>query len=136
MASNFKYATAVKAAKLDATGLNAYIGASAKLDIYDGTQPVNPNTAITSQQKLAEFICNAGGFGSVSGGVLTAGAIGAGTGLVASTATWARLWKSDGTTPVFDCTVGTSGTDIIISNAAITVGESLTVSGLTITGGN
>ena len=46
MASNLKYSAAAKNAKLGSTGLAAYIGMSAVLNIYSGTQPTNPDTAL------------------------------------------------------------------------------------------
>jgi hypothetical protein len=140
MATNLKYAAAAKNAKLDSTGLKAYIGASAKLRLYDGSQPTNPDTAISTQNMLCELVCNATAFGTVSGGVLTASAISSGTGAAAAgtgtNATWWRLWKSDGTTPVADGTVGTSGADLNLNNASIANGQSVSVSSFTITEGN
>jgi hypothetical protein len=134
MASNLKYSIAMKNAALNARA--ALIGASALMDVYDGAQPASPDTAVGAQNKLAEFVCNAGGFAAtVAGGVLTAAAIGSTVGLFASTATWARI-KTAGGTPHLDCTVGTSGTDLIIANVAITIGEPVSVASLTITSGN
>ncbi len=74
MASNLKYAVALKNAKLDA--ITTQVGTSALLRIYDGSQPASPDTAITTQNKLAELTCSASAFaGAASGGVLTANSI-------------------------------------------------------------
>jgi hypothetical protein len=71
MANNLKYSAALKNAKLDA--LTTQVGTSAKLRIYDGSQPASPDTAVSSQTLLVEFTCNASAFaGAASGGVLTA----------------------------------------------------------------
>jgi hypothetical protein len=140
MAANLKYSAAAKNAKLGATGLRAYIGTSAKLRLYDGSQPASPDTAVSTQNMLCELICNATAFGSESGGVLTANAISNGTGTAAAgtgtNATWFRLWKSDGTTPVLDGTVGTSSADLILNNTSIANGQTVSVSSFTITEGN
>lgn len=134
MASNVKYSVAAKNAALDAKG--ALVGASGLLRIYDGAQPASPDVAVSSQVKLVEFVTNAAGFApAASGGVLTARSIAAALGLAASNASWGRLCNAAGTA-VMDCTVGTSGTDLIIASIAITVGEPVSVSSLAITSGN
>jgi hypothetical protein len=75
--------------------------------------------------------------GTVSGGVLTFNAVGAATATGAGTAAIARLFKADGTTMVIEgLTVGTSSTNIVITNAVIAVSDSITTSGATITEGN
>jgi hypothetical protein len=134
MVNNLKYSTALKNARLDQ--IASKIGASGLLRIYDGAQPANPDTAVTSQTKLTELTCDGTAFaGSASGGVLTANAIGSASALATGTASWFRLCKSDGTA-VIDGTVGTSGTDLIIDNTSIAAGQSVSCSSLTITSGN
>lgn len=140
MASNLKYAVALKNAKLAATGMAGYIGTSAKLRLYDGTQPASPDTAVSTQNMLCELICNATQFGTASGGVLTASAIASGTGTAAAStginSTWYRIWKSDGTTPCVDGTVGVSGADLNLNNTSIATGQSVSVTSLTYTEAN
>ena len=134
MANNLKYSASLKNARLDQ--ITAKVGASGLLRIYDGSQPANPDTAVTSQTKLAELTCNASAFaGSASGGVLTANAISNANAIASGTASWFRLCKSDGTA-VIDGTVGTSGTDLIIDNTSVNSGQQVSVSSLTITSGN
>lgn len=138
MAADLKYAVLAKNAKLDA--LATYAGASAKLRIYSGTKPANPDTAISGTM-LVECVCNATAFaGAAASGVLTAspisngtGAAGAGTG---TAATHFRLWKSNGTTPVLDGTVGASSADLILDNVNIAQNQVVSVSSLTITEAN
>lgn len=140
MASNLKLSTGARGAMVGSTGLNAYIGASAILKIYDGTQATDANTAVGAQNNLATFTCNAGGFGTVSGAVLTASAIGSTTGNAAAgtgiSGTWFRLFKSDGTTVVMDGTVGVSGCDLNLNNANIANGQSVSISSFTYTRSN
>jgi hypothetical protein len=89
---------------------------------------------------LAELICNATAFGTEATGVLTASAIANGAGTAAAgtgkSATWFRLWKSDGTTPVLDGTAGQSGCDLNLDNPNIALNQVVGVSSLTITEGN
>ena len=134
MANNLKYSASLKNARLDQ--ITTKIGTSGLLRIYDGSQPANPDTAVTSQTKLAELTCNASAFAaSASGGVLTANAISSANAVASGTASWFRLCKSDGTA-VIDGTVGTSGTDLIIDNTSINSGQQVSASSLTITSGN
>lgn len=135
MAVDLKYAALAKNAKLDA--LATYAGTSAKLRIYSGTKPANPDTGIGAATMLSEHTCNASAFAAAaSGGVLTANAIGNATAAATGTAAWYRLWKSNGTTPVLDGTVGTATSDMILDNTSINSGQTVAISSLTITEGN
>lgn len=109
-----------------ATAIVTEAGSGAKLAVYTSAYGT----------KLYESVC-AATLGTVSGGVLTLNAVAAGTGLAAGTAAIARLFKSDGTTMVMEgLTVGTSGTNIVITNTTIAVSDSVTTSAGTITEGN
>lgn len=140
MASNLKYSVAAKNAKLGSTGLAAFIGTSAQLKLYNGTQPTNPDTALSGNTLLCTLTCSASAFGTASGGVLTANAITASTGAAgASTgtvATFYRLFKSDGTTAVVDGTVGTTGCDLNFDNPNIAQNQNVSVSSFTLTSAN
>jgi hypothetical protein len=107
-------------------------GNSAKLTIYNGTRPVTGGTATTA---LAQLTCNASGFGTSSGGVLTAAAISSATASATGTATWARLTSSGGTF-VADFDVATSGADITINTASVVSGATVSCSAFTYTAGN
>ena len=134
MANNLKYSAALKNARLDQ--ITTKVGASGLLRIYSGSQPANPDSAVTSQVKLAELACNASAFAAAaSGGVLTASAVSSANAIASGTASWFRLTRSDGT-PVIDGTVGTSGTDLVIDNISINSGQSVSVTSLTVTAGN
>ncbi len=130
-----KQTTAVRNAQLDA--LNTQIGASARLRIYNGTRPANANTAITSQTMLVELTCNATAFAAAaSGGVLTANAISNGTAAATGTASWFRLWQSNGTTAIMDGDVSTSGADVNLNNTSIATGQTVSVTAFTVTDGD
>lgn len=109
--------------------------ASGFIDIYDSTgtgQPATPDVAVTTQVKLAHLPLSATAFGAASAGVKTANAITNGTGLAVGTATWFRVYKTDGTTAVIDGSAGTSATDLILNDAAITVGGTVAVTSYTV----
>src|SRR4051812_32376973 len=87
--------------------------ATGYLRIYSGTQPTNADTAIGAQVLLAELRFGATAFAASVAGVATANAITSDAAADATgTAAWFRALKSDGTTVVFDGSVGTSGADL------------------------
>ena len=124
--------TNLRNARLDA--ITTFVGASGKLRIYSGTRPATGGTATTL---LAELTLNATFAPAASGGVLTLNAItGDTTADATGTASWARIFKSDGTTICLDCSVGTSGADINLNTVSIVSGAAVTVTSATITEGN
>jgi hypothetical protein len=105
------------------------------LDIYDSTgtgQPATPDVAVTTQVKLAHLPLSATAFGASAAGVKTANAVTSGTGLAVGTATWFRIYKSDGTTAVLDGSAGASATDLVLNDAAVTVGGTVQATSLTV----
>jgi hypothetical protein len=108
------------------------------LRIYSGTRPANVGTALSGNTLLAELRTNASAYAAAaSGGVLTLNAITADSSADATgTATFARVFKSDGTTAVYDCSVGTSGTDIVFNTVSFVSGANVSISSYTITEGN
>ena len=104
------------------------------LRIYDGAQPTNPDTAIGAQVLLAELRFGATAFGAASAGVITANAITADSSANATgTAAWMRALKSDGTTAVFDGSVGTSGANCNLNSVSIQAGAAVSITALTYT---
>lgn len=104
------------------------------LNIYDSTgtgQPANANTAITTQVRLAHLTLNATAFATAVAGVLTANSITSDTSTVAGTATWFRVFESNGTTALWDGSVGTSGSDLNLNSVTISGGATLAVSAFT-----
>jgi hypothetical protein len=131
MAHNCKLAVARRNAALDNILVNANSGI---LRIYDGTQPADADTGITTQNILAELTMNATAFASASSGAAAAGAItNDSSANNTGTATWYRLFKSDGTTVIMDGSVGTSGADLNINSVAIQANATVSVTGFTLT---
>ena len=102
------------------------------MQIYTGTQPATPDTAITSQTLLATLTLSATAFGASSAGTKTANAITSGTAVATGTATWFRAFKSDDSTAVIDGSVGTSVADLNLNDTAITSGGSVSVTSWTV----
>lgn len=131
MANNLKISTTAVNAQADALSDlldNGY------LRIYDGTQPANANTAITSQVLLAELRFNATAAPAASGGVLTMNSITQDSSANnTGTATWFRALKSNGSTVVFDGSVGAASCDLNIGSTSITAGASVAVTSMTYT---
>jgi len=120
MANNLKLSNEAVNAEADAFSVlldNGY------LRIYDGTQPATANTAIGSQVLLAELRFNADAAPIAVNGVLAFNAITQDSSANnTGTASWFRALKSDGSTVLFDGTVGVSGCDINIATTAIVAG--------------
>lgn len=107
---------------------------SGKLRIYSGTKPATADTALSGNTLLAELTMNATAFGAASAGVATANSITSDSSADATgTATFFRLFKSDGTTVICDGTVGTSGCDLNINTTSIVAGAVVAVSAFTYT---
>jgi hypothetical protein len=126
--------------KLSDTAANAAADAVARLldngylRIYAGTQAADANTAVVAQLLLAELRFNATSAPAASMGLLTFNAITSDSSANNSgTATWFRALKSDGTTVVFDGSVGTSGANLNLNSAAISGGAAVAITNLTYT---
>jgi len=129
MSANLKMSNASVDAQASAL---ATLADNGYLRIYDGTQPASADTAITTQVLLAELRLNATAFGAPSSGVLTANAITPDSSADASgTATWYRVFKSDGTTPLWDNNISTSSAGLIMTTTTITAGMIVGVDTLT-----
>lgn len=129
MALNPKLSAAGRNRALDAA-LDALNGGY--LDIYDGSQPSDPDTAVTTQVKLARLSLNATAFAAASSGSKAANAIASGTVLATGTASWFRLVTSAGTA-VWDGSVGTSTANLVVGTTAFSAGATASVSSLTLT---
>lgn len=137
MASNLKYSATLK--NNQQNQLTSTIGASCLINLYAGTQPASPDTAITSQTLLATLTGNATFAPAASGGVLTLNSITNGTGLAAAgagtAATFFRITTSGGTAHI-DGTVGTSGADLNLNNVSIAQNQTVSVTSWSFTNGN
>lgn len=129
------YSTTLRNATVDA--ITTAAGASALLRIYNGTPPANVGTALSGNTLLAELTCNSTFAPSASSGVLTLNSITSDSSADATgTASFFRIYKSDGTTAVLQGTVGTSGADLNLNTTSIVSGAQVAVTSFTITAGN
>lgn len=129
-------ATNPKFSNLTVNGEADFIGVAADngyIRIYDGTQPTDADTAVGAQVLLAELRFGADAFPAAVAGLLTANAITSDASANATgTASWARILKSDGTSTLFDGTVGTSSANVVINSTAISAGAAVSCSALTL----
>lgn len=110
--------------------------AAGRLRIYSGTPPADVNAALSGNTLLADLSMSDPAFGAASGGVSTAAAITSDSSADATgTATFHRVGAWDGVTftPIFQGSVGTSGSDLNLSNTSITLGGTIAVTSLTYT---
>jgi hypothetical protein len=110
---------------------------TACIKIYDGTQPANPDVAVSTQTLLATLNLANPAFGAAvdanPGGRATANSITDDSSADAtSTATWFRCLNRNGDA-VIDGTVGTTGCDMNLNSAAITTGAAVSVTAWTVT---
>jgi predicted amidohydrolase YtcJ len=131
MALNPKFTNLAVNTKADAQSALLNTG---YLRIYDGTQPATADTAIGAQVLLAELVLNGTFAPAAVAGVATANAITQDASANATgTASWFRLFQSNGTTAVMDGSVGTADANLILNSVAISAGAAVSVTGFTIT---
>lgn len=102
---------------------------SGSMKIYSGTQPANPETALSGNTLLATatFSGTAYGTPALSGSAMVSQLQFTSTTVspaASGTATFGRCLKSDGTTAVMDLTVGT---DITLGNTSAQLGVNLVI---------
>lgn len=129
MASNLKYSNGTRDAQQQ--GLITYAGSGCLINLYNGTQPANANTAISTQTLLVTLTIS-GSFGTDSNGTLTLGSVSNGTAVASGNADFFRIFKSDGTTVVMDGSVGTSGADMNLNTTAVNSGQVVSITAGTI----
>lgn len=125
------YSTTLRNAQLDA--ITTAVGNGGKLVIYAGTRPATGGAA---GPVLATFAMGAPFAPAASGGVLTVNPPADVTASATGAATWARLFKSDGTTIVMDLGVGTSGQEVTINSTSVNSGVNCSVTNFSIACGN
>lgn len=89
-------------------------------------------SAVTNGEVAHCDFTGATAFGAASSGVATAGTIADDTSAAGGTTTKAYFYDQDNT-PLFSCSVGTSGEDINLSNNVISAGQTVSVTSLTYT---
>lgn len=131
MANDLKLGNAAANAAADAV---CALLNSGYLRIYDGVQPASADTAISTQTLLAELRFAATAFEAAVAGVATANALTPDMDADATgTATWFRAFKSDGTSAVFDGSVGMTDCDLNMNTTAIQEHAEVRVDSLTYT---
>jgi hypothetical protein len=103
------------------------LGANGKLIIYSGTPPANADAALSGNTAIATI--TGVNFGAAASGVSTVTSSTSDTNAVGGTASFFRLLKSDGTTVIFQGTVGTSGADLTINTTTIAAGATVSLTG-------
>ena len=108
------------------------------LRIYDSTggtgQPATVDTAIGSQVLLAELrFANPSDAGAANGVITFSGLTADSSANATGTASWFRAFKSDGTTAVWDGSVGTAGATLNLNTTSIVSGATVSVTSLTYT---
>lgn len=108
-----------------------------KLRIYDGSQPADPDTAVSTQTLLAELTLSDPAFGAAAdaspGGRATASTITEDSSANATgTASWFRVVDSDGNA-IIDGSVGTSGCDLNLVTTSIVATQPVQISSWTVT---
>ena len=101
------------------------------IEIRTGTQPANPATAASGTLLVTVPLADPA-FGAAASGTATAAAIADATAVASGTATWFRGFDSDANA-VIDGSAGETGTDLILDDAAIIEGGTVSISSWTIT---
>lgn len=126
--SNLKMSATLRNNMLDE--ITGYAGSNAILKVLSGTQPSGGGAETTV---LAQLTLNATFAGAASSGVLTLNSVTADSSASANgTATWYRIYQSDGTTWVMDGDVSTTaaGTgDLQLDDTAISTGGTVALGG-------
>jgi len=130
MATNPKFSNLCVNGEADFVGVAADSG---YIRIYSGAQAADADTAVGAQVLLAELRFAADAFPAAVAGLLTANAITSDASADATgTAAWARILKSDGTSVLFDGTVGTATSNVIIATTSIVTGAVVSCSSFTL----
>lgn len=130
-----KLATSCRNARLNA--LRDFAGSGALVRIYTGAQPAVGGAAITTETLLGTLICDAPLAPDAVGGVLALGTVTSDADADADgDAGWFRMVKSDGVTWVMDGSAGALSTDMIVTPATVTLGDTIACETFTITDGN
>jgi hypothetical protein len=128
MALNTRLGVAARNAAIDA--ICALVNGG-YLRLYDGSQPATPADA-PGATLLAELTLNATAFQAAVNGQATANAITDDSSANAGgTATWCRVLKSDGTTAIWDGSVGTATANVVLNSTSISAGARVSISSMT-----
>jgi|SRR5216117_1800710 len=127
MAHNIKTSIEARNAELDTLAVLANNG---YIRIYGGAQPTNPET-VASGPLLAELRFGSPAFNFAAGGIILANAITDDIDIAADgTATWFRVFQSDGTTALWDGSVDVADADLIVSTTTLVKQATLSITTL------
>lgn len=102
--------------------------------IYAGTPPANANAALSNNPLLAVLTLGSTAFGAATNGTATANSITSDSSADNSgTATFFRALESDGSTVVFQGSVGMSGAELNLNTTSIVQGGAVSVTSLSYT---
>lgn len=132
MANDIQISTAARNAAMDSVTALINVGGAGTIEIYTGTKPAGPGTAIGAQVLLVVLDFSADAFTDAVVGVATANAITSRAAVATGVPAWYRA-KSGGGTAVWDGTVGTSGADLILGSSTINTGNTIPISSFTMT---
>lgn len=131
MALNPKRSNAAANAACDAMAALANGG---YLRIYDGAQPASADTPVSSQTLLAELRFADPAFAAAAAGVAAANPIASDLSADATgVASWFRVFEADGTSAVWDGSVGTANADLVVNSVNFQQGAHIDVTSLTLT---
>lgn len=135
MALKISAALAAACANLVATAADAGVPAST-LVIYDGAEPADVDTAVTTQNELVVFDLPDPAFGAaadVAGGALiTAEAVTPQDAIADGTATWFRMYDGDGLPLIQGNVTDTSGSgNLKVSSTAVITGIAVEIVSMT-----
>jgi hypothetical protein len=127
-----KLSVAARNAILDT--ITTSVGSAGLCRIYSGTRPASVATALAGNTLLAELTLGSPLAPSASSGVLTLNAITQDSAADATgTASFFRIFRSDGTTAVIDGDVAVSGSDMNMNTVSIVTGGPVQITSFTIT---
>lgn len=107
---------------------------SGSLKIYSGTKPATADTSVGAATLLATHALAATAFGAASEGVCTAAAIGSDVSIDADgTPSFFRILKTDGTSELWDGTIGLSDADLIFDSVTWQAGGTASITAFTFT---
>jgi hypothetical protein len=129
MAANTKLSLAGRDDALDA--VLDVLNTTGSLAIYDGTQPSDPDTAITSQVHLASNAMSATAWAAAGSGSKVANAFTPANALASGTTSWYSFLAN--TTRRWDGSCGTSSANLIFNSVAIASGANVAITGFTAT---
>jgi hypothetical protein len=137
MANNFWITQACAKAMMDAFNAQVDVGTAAVITIFDGVVPATADTALSSNNVLAQLTCSATAFGAATTAhpsVVTAAAIASDTSADSTgTASFFRIFtQSDNTTPKAQGTAGVGSFDLNLNTTAFTSGSTVAITSATV----